>query len=254
MVSRLQFQRSIFAWLENSNATPLFLDVEKEKTKYQDQKPQSQPKHSKLGFRRRRKPLHNEESASELASFIGRFERVNSLKKTTAEPWGISDVTGLLSQICKLENQDAVPLLPQGIAKASGDTDDPISSLFDSKTGLWKEMVIGEEDSNWQENWEFDSLPSNLRNVVNTIDEESQYIGELSVSPKSLRFQASFKYAYNQHRFLNSWRSIWAKPMHRVPTGLVSYEVEPAICLTKSLIRAVLHSRLPTRTMLSQNF
>jgi hypothetical protein len=254
MVSRLQFQRSILAWLENSNATLLFLDIEEEKTKYQDQKPQSQPKHSKLGFRRRRQPLHNEESANELASFIGRLERVNSHKKATAEPWGISDVAGLLSQICKLEGQDAVPLLPQGIAKASGDTDDPISSLFDSKTGLWKEMVIGEEDPKWQENWEFGSLPSNPRNVVNTIDEETQYIGELSVSPESLRSQAPFRYAYNQHRFLKSWRRIWVKPMHRVPTGLVTYEVEPAICLTKALIWAVLHSRLPTRAMLSQNF
>ena len=51
------------------------------------------------------------------------------------------------------------------------------------KTGLWKETVIIEEGLKRSETGELDNLSSELGNAVYSINEENQYVGELSVSP-----------------------------------------------------------------------
>lgn len=153
----------------------------------QNKIPPSQPNHGKFRFQLRRKPCHDEESSRGLATFIRKVERVSNLKKKSTEPWGASDVAGLFSRICRIENQDATSLLPQGPAKNNVVANDHIGTMVDLKTGLWKETVIREEEDSREERGVYEAFdPGNLlpprRDIVESIDEEIQYVGELSVS------------------------------------------------------------------------
>lgn len=121
-------------------------------------------------------------------NFIHKTKRVSNLKSTIVEPWGASDATRLFAKICELENQDVASLLPQGAAKVGGISDDPVGSLFDLKTGLWKETVIVEEGLKRPETVELGNLSSEAENTVYSINEENQYVGELSVSSVYLWF------------------------------------------------------------------
>jgi hypothetical protein len=126
--------------------------------------------------------VYDDKSSKGLGTFIRRVERVSNLQKRIADPWGSFDIATLFSRICKLENQDVNSLLPQGTSKVGGNVDDPIGSLFDSKTGIWKDAVIREEDLKRPETVAFGSLVVEPRNASYVMDEETQYIGELNVS------------------------------------------------------------------------
>lgn len=111
------------------------------------------------------------------------MERVSNLQKSLDEPWGSADIGGLFSRICRLEGQDVGSLLPQANTKSGAKKERSISSLLDSKTGLWTEAMIREEDLSRPETVHFGQLLTQSEEIKYAIDEEVQYIGELNVSP-----------------------------------------------------------------------
>jgi len=182
---------------------------DEEKTQLQPQILESGPKDSKFPFRRRRKRFCDSKSSKGLGDFIRNVERISNLQKKIADPWGASDVSGLFSRICKMENQDAASLLPQGSTKSGRNSDDPVGSLFDLKTGMWKEMMIREEDPKRPETEGFGNVLSETREAFYAIDEETQYIGELTVSPPSLHYsQATCNLTYHPYRYPHFWKRI----------------------------------------------
>jgi len=164
-------------------------DEEKhQKIRLQGSKTQPQPKDRKFShFRLRRKPRDEYKSSKDLGAFIKRIERVSNLQKNLTAPWDASDAEGLFRRICRLENQDSASLLPQGNARPRKSGADPVDSLFDLKTGIWKDSLVTEEDMILSES-RYTSNPLKVRDVPSGIDQESQYIGELSVSSLTLVF------------------------------------------------------------------
>jgi hypothetical protein len=107
---------------------------------------------------------------------------VSNLQKRISDPWGSSDISALLSRICKLENLDPNLLLAQGASKVDGNRQDPIRSMFDARTGMWKEAMVRAEDLERRRTGSFGTLFEEPRDNTLAIDEETQYIGELNVS------------------------------------------------------------------------
>ena len=127
--------------------------------------------------------MHDKGVSHEFNHFIQKVERVSLLQKKFDRPWGSTDASKLLLQICKFEALDPNLLLPQGNPNHSSPTiEDPLAPLFDSKTGIWKASIINEEmlrRSNTD-----DSVTSHsyvLGTVVDPVDEEIQYVAELAV-------------------------------------------------------------------------
>ncbi|KAF2269756.1 hypothetical protein CC78DRAFT_452837 [Lojkania enalia] len=141
-------------------------------------------------------------------------------EKKVDEPWESSDASKLLSKICKYEALDPSMLLPRKI-KQSDAADDPVASLFDSKTGAWKEAIFDSkalQRSNTQ-NFESLSLPKNEE-----VDEEIQHVAELSVS-QFLGTNLGKEYSASKH-----WTSIL-----RSQSGYGPYEGRLPGCSTFTL-------------------
>jgi hypothetical protein len=144
---------------------------------------EQEPKHHKFRFRARRKPVHDRELIHEFDHFIQRVERVSLLKKKFDTPWGSTDVSKLLSQICKFEALDASLLLPQGNpGYSSSIAEDPLKSLFDSKSGIWKASVLNDGTLHRSNTGDRENSHSHaFESDVDQVDEEVQYVAELSV-------------------------------------------------------------------------
>ncbi|KAF2396452.1 hypothetical protein EJ06DRAFT_240603 [Trichodelitschia bisporula] len=173
-------------------------------------KPQEAQRNRRLLFKGRRRPVKDHDSEDALSSFIKKVERVVNLKKSSAEPWGSTDMAGLLSKICKVENRDADILLPRPRLEL-GDMGDPVESMFDARTGQWKEMVIHPDDPTAAS--KDGQGPATDYRRVPDVDEETRYIGELSVS-KLFESYLGGTYDPNVH---------WTSPL-RGKAGHMPYE------------------------------
>jgi len=73
-------------------------------------------------------------------------------------------------------------LLPQANTKSGAKKERSISALLDSKTGLWTDAMIREEDLSRPETVDFGQFPTRSEEIKYAIDKEVQFIGELNVS------------------------------------------------------------------------
>ncbi|KAF2177739.1 hypothetical protein K469DRAFT_676716 [Zopfia rhizophila CBS 207.26] len=190
------------------------------------QKPRHNHKFRFRAFRARCKPVHNEELSHEFDHFIQKVERVSLLQKKFDRPWGSTDASKLLLQICKFEALDANLLLPQGNPKYSGSViEDPLTSLFDSKTGIWKASILNDETLHRLNTGDLDSSHFHaLGTAVDLVDEEIQYVAELSVA-QFLEANLGTEYSASEH---------WTSTL-RSRSGYGPYYQRPTECCTFTL-------------------
>lgn len=115
---------------------------------------------------------------SEVDSFIQRLKRQSDLRKKERDSWAISDAVGFFTKICKLEGQEATLLLPKAVSASDRHREDDFRAFIDSRTTL-APLTYPSSVTDLKS-------PAVIQAVQNLdigrIDEETRYIGELSVA------------------------------------------------------------------------